>query len=218
MTFTYVSLLDLAVVVVMVTAALTLWRQSLAAAVKALAVQGVGLAAVAVILGAHRHDLVLVGVGVLVLAIKALAVPLLIARVVAHDHAAREASPLINVPASLVGAGLLTLLAFAATRGVVTLVATPAGRLIPFGVAIVLIGFFSMVVRRRAVSQIVGLLTIDNGIALTAFLGTSGVPLVVELGVTLDVLLAVVVLQVLAAQLQRHFNVQDLDQLRDLHD
>lgn len=218
MSVSYVTPLDLAVVVVIVTAALTLWRQSLVASLKALSLQGVGLGAVAIVLGAHRRDLVLVLVGVLVLLIKGVAVPLLITRVVEHEHPGREASPLINIPASLVGAGLLTLLAFGATRGLVSLIATPAARLIPFGIATMLIGFFAMVVRRRAVSQIVGLLTIDNGIALTAFLATSGVPLVVELGVTLDVLLAVAVLRVLAGHLHRQFNIQDLDQLRDLHD
>lgn len=218
MNVSYVTPLDLAVVIVIVTASLTLWRQSLVASLKALSLQGVGLGAVAVVLGLHRHDNVLVLVGVLVVVIKGAAIPLLINRVVAREHPGREATPLINIPASLVGAGLLTLLAFGATRGLVTLIATPAARLIPFGVATILIGFFAMVVRRRAVSQIVGLLTIDNGIALTAFLATSGVPLVVELGVTLDVLLAVVVLRVLAGHLHRQFHIQDLDQLRDLHD
>ena len=218
MSVSYVTPLDLAVVVVIVTAALTLWRQSLVASLKALSLQGVGLGAVAVVLGAHRHDLVLVFVGVLVLVIKGAAVPLLISRVLEQGQPGREAAPLINIPASLVGAGLLTLLAFGATRGLVNLIATPAARLIPFGIATMLIGFFAMVVRRRAVSQIVGLLTIDNGIALTAFLATSGVPLVVELGVTLDVLLGVAVLRVLAGHLHRQFHIQDLDQLRDLHD
>ncbi len=218
MKVSYVTPLDLAVVVVIVTAALTLWRQSLVASLRALSLQGVGLGVVAMVLGAHRRDPVLVFVGVLVLLIKGAAIPRLISRVVARDHPGREGSPLINIPASLVGAGLLTLLAFGATRGLVALIATPAARLIPFGVATTLIGFFAMVVRRRAVSQIVGLLTIDNGIALTAFLATSGVPLVVELGVSLDVLLAVAVLRVLAGHLHRQFNIQDLDQLRDLHD
>jgi hydrogenase-4 component E len=51
-----------------------------------------------------------------------------------------------------------------------------------------------------------------------AFLATSGVPLVVELGASLDVLLLVVVLRVLAAQMGSKFAVLDLDQLRDLHD
>jgi hydrogenase-4 component E len=101
---------------------------------------------------------------------------------------------------------------------VVALIPTTAGRLIPLGFATMLIGYFAMAVRRKAVSQIVGLLLVDNGIALVAFLATAGVPLLVELGASLDVLLAVVVLRVLAAQMWSKFGVLDLDEMRELHD
>ncbi len=78
-----------------------------------------------------------------------------------------------------------------------------ATRLVPIGVATVLVGYFMLVTRRRAVSQIVGLLLVDNGIALVTFLLTAGVPLIVELGSALDVLLVVVVLQVLVVNVKR---------------
>jgi len=215
---TYEGLLELAAVLVIVSALLTLWRRSLSAIVKALATQGVALGLVALVLGLHQRDGVLVGVAVLVILAKGVVIPTLLARVLARDPASRETAPLVNVPTSLLGAAALTLLAYGATRPVVALVPTTAGRLIPLGLATTLIGFFSMVVRRRAVSQIVGLLLVDNGIALVAFLATAGVPLLVELGASLDVLLAVVVLRVLAAQLWSKFGVVDLDQLRELHD
>lgn len=67
-------------------------------------------------------------------------------------------------------------------------------------------------------SQIVGLLLVDNGIALVTFLLTAGVPLVVELGASLDVLLVVVVLQVLVVNIRHHLGDSELDQLRELHD
>jgi hydrogenase-4 component E len=82
----------------------------------------------------------------------------------------------------------------------------------------VLLGFFVLVTRRRAISQVVGLLLLDNGITATAFLAVSGVPLVIELGVSFDLLLVVLVLQVLAARLRTAFGTTDLDELRELHD
>jgi hydrogenase-4 component E len=214
----YASALEFAAGLVLVCAVVTLWRRSLSATVKALAVQGIVLGAVALILGIHQHDDGLIAVAVLVVAAKGVVIPRLLGRVVARDPGSREAAPLVNVPASLVGAGALTLLAYGATGPVVALVPTVAGRLIPLGFATLLIGFFAMAIRRKAASQIVGLLLVDNGIALVAFLATSGVPLVVELGASLDVLLLVVVLRVLAAQMGSKFAVLDLDQLRDLHD
>ncbi len=81
-----------------------------------------------------------------------------------------------------------------------------------------LVGFFALVTRRKAVSQIVGILLVDNGIALVAFLATAGVPLIVELGASLDVLLVVVVLQVLTTQMRARLGSLDLDQLTELHD
>ncbi len=214
----FASLLEIAAGLVIVCAVVTLWRRSLSAIVKTLAVQGVALGAVALILGLHQHDGVLVGVACLIIAAKGAVIPTLLARVLARDPRSRESTPLVNVPASLVGAGALTVLAYSATRPVVALVATTAGQLIPLGLATMLIGFFSMIVRRKAISQIVGLLLVDNGIALVAFLATAGVPLLVELGASLDVLLVVVVLRVLAAQLWSRFGVFDLDQLRELRD
>lgn len=214
----FAATLELAAGVVLVCAVVTLWRRTLGAIVKALALQGVALGAVAFVLGDRQHDGVLMAVAAVVVVAKGAVIPALLRRVVAGDPASREVAPLVNVPASLVGAGMLTFLAYGATAPVVALVPTSAGRLIPLGFATLLIGFFAMAVRRKAVSQIVGLLLVDNGIALVAFLATAGVPLLVELGASLDVLLVVVVLQVLTAQMRSRFGVLDLDQLRELHD
>jgi len=82
----------------------------------------------------------------------------------------------------------------------------------------VLLGFFMLVTRRRALSQVIGFLLLDNGITTSAFLATSGVPLVVELGVSLDVLLVVLVLQIVAARMRTAFGSTDLDGLNGLRD
>ncbi|KWW98246.1 hypothetical protein TH66_19720 [Carbonactinospora thermoautotrophica] len=130
----------------------------------------------------------------------------------------RETRPLVNVAASLLAAAALTLLAYAAARPLVALAPSPVTRAAPVGLAVVLIGFFLLATRRRAVSQIVGVLLVDNGIAAVAFLTTAGVPLIVELGVSLDLLLAVLVMQVLTTRLQAVFGGTDLDELRELRD
>ncbi len=214
----FVSTLGLGCGVVVLCAVVTLWRRSLRAIVRALAVQGVALALVAFALGLHGHDRGLEVVAGLVLLAKGVVVPTLITRVVRHDVASRETQPLVNVPASLVAAGVLIFLAFAVSRSVTALASNASGRLIPYGMAAMLIGFFALATRRKAVSQIVGLLLVDNGIALVAFLATAGVPLIVELGASLDVLLIVVVLQVLATQMRLRLGSIDLDQLAELHD
>jgi len=214
----FVQLLDLAAGLVLVCAFVVLWRRGLVAIVRALTVQGVALAAVALVLGLHEHDAEPIVVAALVLVLKGVVLPGVLLRIVRASDETREVEPLVNVPASLLAAAGLTLLAYATTGEVVALDPTPQTKAIPIGIAVALIGLFTLVARRKAVTQIVGFLLLDNGIALVALLATSGVPLVVELGVALDVLLAVFILQVLAARMRIEFGALDLDLLCELRD
>jgi hydrogenase-4 component E len=130
----------------------------------------------------------------------------------------RVTRPLVNVAASLLAAAALTLLAFAVSRPLVDLAPSAATRAVPVGFAVLLIGFFVLVTRRRALSQVIGFLLMDNGITAVGFLTTSGIGLVVEVGVALDVLLVVLVLQVLTGRMRDVFGRTDLDELRELRD
>jgi len=213
-----VRLLDLAVGAALVAAVVVLWRRGLRAIIGALAVQGAAVAAVALLLGLREGRLELLVVGSLIFGVKALAVPFALRRMLRDDPLARETSPLVNVPASLVIAAVLVALAFLSTSSVVALAPSPALRALPLGMGVSLVGFFVLVTRRKAVSQVVGFLLLENGIALVALLGTSGVGLTVEMGAALDVLLAVLVLQILTTRMRAKFGNLDLDQMQELHD
>lgn len=215
----FVQLLNLACGGLLLTAVLVLWRRELAVIIRVFAVQGVALAGLVGVLAAHEGsaELWVVAAGVLVL--RAGLLPYLLRRALVSAGAARrETRPLVNVAASLLAAAVLTLLAYAVSRPLVELAPSAVTQAIPVGVTVVLIGFFVLVTRRRALSQLVGFLLMDNGITAVGFLTTSGVGLVVELGVSLDVLLAVLVLQVLAARMRETFGDADLDELRELRD
>lgn len=216
---TYGSVLDLAAGAFLLAAVLIVWRRELRASVRLLAVQGLALALLPISEGVYRHDLTLVGVGAAIVALRAALLPALLGRVLGSEPAERrESSPLVNTTTSLLVTAVLTVLAFAVTRPVVALDPGVATRAVPAAFAGILIAGFVMASRRRAMSQAVGFLMLDNAIAATAFLLTSGVPLVVELGGSLDVLFAVLVLGVLTSRIRREFGDTDLDQLRELHD
>lgn len=212
------QVLDLLCGGILLTAVLVLWRRELAAIVRLLALQGVLIAGLAALLGAAEGSAELYLAAVGVLALKAVVLPLVLRRVLADSGEARETEPLVNVTTSLLAAALLTLLAYVVSQPLVALAPSAATRALPVGVAVVLLGFFVLVTRRRALSQVVGFLLLDNGITTTAFLATSGVPLVVELGVSLDVLLVVLVLQIVAARMRLTFGGTDLDELSELRD
>lgn len=215
----YVQLLDLTAGALLLTAVLILWRRELAVIIRVFALQGLALAALVAVLAAHEAgpELWVVAGGLLVL--RAGILPWLLRRALAAaGPAQRETRPLVNVASSLLAAAVLTLLAYAVSQPLVELAPSPATQAIPVGITVVLIGFFVLVTRRRALSQLVGFLLLDNGITAVAFLTTAGVGLVVELGVSLDVLLAVLVLQILTTRMRETFGDTDLDDLRELHD
>jgi hydrogenase-4 component E len=215
----YAQLVGLCAAVLLLTGVLMVWRRSLVAEVRLLSVQGAALGGLVAVIGVHEGSAELVGVALLVLLLKAVVLPEVLRRAVAADEAtARESEPLVNVTASLILASLLTMLAYLVSRPLLVLGDGPAVAAVPVGLSLVLFGFLVLATRRHAVSQLVGFLMLDNGIAAVAFLTTGGVPLVVELGVSLDVLLVVLILQVLTGRIRSEFGGSDLGDLDELRD
>ncbi|MGV0626578.1 hypothetical protein [Mycolicibacter minnesotensis] len=216
----YVNMLDLAAGGVLLAAVLAVWHRDLSVVVRRLLVaQGAALAAIPVIRGLHEHDRALLAVGVGVLVVRALLLPWLLHRTLgAERQERRESAPLVSTGASLLMVTGLVIAAFAIAQPLVALQPSTATRAAPAAIATVLVALFIMATRRHALSQAVGLLMLDNGIAATAFLLTAGVPLIVELGASLDVLFVLIVLGVLTGQLRNAFGGVDLDLLRELHD
>lgn len=215
----YGNMLDLAAGGVLLAAVLIVWRKDLPAIVRLLAAQGAALAAIPVIRGVNDHDWALLSVGIGVFAVRTTLLPWLLARAVgAERQEQREATPLVNTGASLLIATALVVAAFAVGRPIIELQRSTATNAAPAAIATILIALFVMATRRHAISQAAGFLMLDNGIAATAFLLTAGVPLIVELGASLDVLFVLLILGVLTGQLRRTFGGVDLDLLRELRD
>ena len=215
----FAILIDFAAGGLTLAAVLVVWRRDLRAIVRLLAWQGVALAAIPIVRGLHDNDYALVAVGVTVLVLRAAVLPWLLARALAAERRTqREATPLVNTATSLLITAVLTVVAFAVTRPLVSLEPNAVVNAVPAAFAVILIALFVMTTRRHAVSQAAGFLMLDNGIAASAFLLTAGVPLIVELGASLDVLFAVLVIGILTGRLRRAFGGADLDRLQELRD
>jgi hydrogenase-4 component E len=212
------DLLNVACGLFLLTAVAALWRRQVSVLIVLLTVQGVALTAVAVLLATEHHSGEAAAVAAGVGALKVVLIPWMLRRVHRLVPDAVETRPLVNISSSILAAAGLTLLAYAAARPLVAVAPSASAQATPVGIAAVLIGFFLAATRQRAISQIIGVLLIDNGIAVVAFLATGGVPLVVEFGVTADLALAVLVLQVLTTRLHTTFGAGDLDELRELRD
>jgi hydrogenase-4 component E len=212
------ELIGLSAGVLLLTSVLLVWKRSLPGAVRLLAVQGAALATIVAVIGVYDRDARLLAAAALVLALKAIVLPGVLDRTLVRTGALREETPLLNTTASLLALALLTMLAYLVSQPLLALQPGPTTAAVPVGFSLVLYGFLLLATRRHAISQLVGFLVLDNGISTVAFLTSGGVPLVVELGASLDVLLVVLILRVLTSRITAEFGDADLDDLTELRD
>lgn len=154
--------------------------------------------------------------GMLAIIVKGLVVPLVLGSILRRSAVRRERHAPLGRRTSLIAAVAIVFAASAAVDGVVVSASVAAGRALPAAIAEVLTGLLIVMTRRKALSLVVGLLVFENGIALTAFSLTYGMPLVVELGVLFDVLIAVVVAWVYARRMLDVLGSTSTDRLRNL--
>lgn len=193
-----------------------LWRRSLTAYVTAFAWQSIVLSVLMAVVGYFGNDSELYWVAAALFVVKVIVIPRLLTRMEVRFSVEREIEPYVNTATSLVVAGLLVLFAYAITRPLVALSQLPTRAGMPLAMGLVLVSLFVVISRKKALTQIVGFLMLENGIALLAVLGTYGIPLIVELGVFLDVLMGFLVMQVFVYQIHETFESIDVEQLNRL--
>jgi hydrogenase-4 component E len=193
-----------------------LWRHSLPAYIDSFARQSFFFVLVILTVAATTGARELYLVAALVFLLKVLVIPRLLHRVLGAVGANPEVRPYVNVPFSLAIAGILTMVAYAVAAPVMALSNLPTRASIPLAISVIFTGLFIVVTRREALTQIVGFLVMENGIALLAVLATYGIPLIVELGVFLDVLLGFLVMLVFVHRIRETFETIDVERLRKL--
>jgi hydrogenase-4 component E len=147
---------------------------------------------------------------------KVLFLPWLLDRQVRRIGIVQEIKPLFNPPSSMLICGALTLLGYLVARPFTTLERL-GNNTLAIAFTLLLTGFFLMFNRRKAISQVLALLTVENGVMLAAVALTSyGMPLVVELGIFFDVMVAVMVLGILVYRIRENFDSMDTGKLNQL--
>lgn len=195
------------------TAFLLIVRRDLAGQVRIFAVQSVALAILAVVVAAFTRSIELTSVALALALLKVFIIPRVLNRAVVKIGLQRAALPYLGTPATLVVCGSLVVIAFYVMAPVAASNPLPTAEAIPIAFAGVLVGFFVMVNRRRALTQILGFLMLENSIFLLALLATYGVPFIVEMGVFLDVLVAVLIMEVFIYRIKENFDSIEVDRL-----
>jgi hydrogenase-4 component E len=184
--------------------------------IRLFALQSLMLAAIAMIIAFFHNAPHVYWVAGLTIAGKVFFLPWLLSRLVRRIQIHQEIEPLLNSTASMLLCGALTLLGYVVARPFTSL-ENLGNNTLGIAITLLLTGFFLMFNRRKAITQVLALLTVENGVMLAAVaLTTYGMPLVVELGIFFDVMVAVMVLGILVYRIRETFASMDVDKLRQL--
>jgi hydrogenase-4 component E len=200
----------------LVSAYLMVGQRALFTAIRLYSVQSVLLAIVAVTIAISEGRHALWATAALTIVLKGMLIPWFLIRVIDRIGIHREIEPYINVPASLLICLGLTVIGYQVSTGFPEDAGGVSHHLIGVALSMLLIGLFVMVSRRKAITQIIALLTVENAVFLVAVGVTSGMPLVVELGISFDVILAVLILGILVYRIVDRFDSMDVSRLSRL--
>jgi hydrogenase-4 component E len=180
--------------------------------------QGLFLAANTAVVGFVASKQHLYISSVLSLGIKVIVLPYILHVLIHRLKIHKDVETLVNIPTTmLIGIGLV-ILSYHITAPVRELSTLVTRSTLAIALATVMIGLLMMITRRNAVTQIIGFLAMENGLFFAATSATYGMPLVVELGVALDVLIAAFIFGIFFFHIHKTFDSLDVDQMSQLNE
>lgn len=193
-----------------------LWIKRIALAIRLLSFQSLllGMMAGQIAFATHATQLyVMAGVTIL---LKALVVPWIMLYTMRTIGIHRETEKLIGRELSVLMGALLLMVAYVVTLRFHVSSGTNAQPYLPVSLAMLLIGLFIMMIHQKAIMQGIGLVVMENGLFLAALVTTHGLPFLVDMGVALDVLIAVIIISMLTYRIDRVFRSTHTENLRKL--
>jgi hydrogenase-4 component E len=188
----------------------------LVAAIHAFAWQGVLVAlvtAVVAVSGGYTHLYISAA---LTLVLKAVLIPWMLHRLVRQLDLDHYSDPLTRPALVTMAAVALVIFSYWLVLPIVQQALLFTRNIVAVSLAVVLIGLLMMVVRRQAVAQVLGFMSMENGLFLAAVSATGGMPLVFELGVAFDVLVAMVLFGVFFFQIRESIDSLNVDRMNRL--
>jgi hydrogenase-4 component E len=148
--------------------------------------------------------------------LKVIVLPWIMYRLIRRLDVDRDVEPMINVPTTMLIGIALVVFAFNLALPISVMAGTVTRATLGIAMASVLLAFLMMITRSKAIPQVIGFLSMENGLFFAATSATYGMPLVVELGVALDVLVGVIVLGIFFFQIRETFDSLDLKHMERL--
>ena len=178
--------------------------------------QGAALSASTLIVAATTGQTHLYFSAALTVLLKVILIPWVLHRLIDRLNVKWDVETLINIPTTmLLGIGL-AIFAFALAAPISQMANTLTRSTLGIALASVLLSFLMMIVRRKAVPQVIGFLAMENGLFFAATSATYGMPLVVELGVALDVLVGTFIFGIFFFHIREQFDSLEIHHMEKL--
>lgn len=180
------------------------------------AMQGAALVAASILLGYATQQTDLYVSAGLTLLLKVILIPWMLHRVIRRLNVKWDVETLINIPTTMLVGIALVIFSFGLALPISRLSSSMAGGSLGIALACVLLSFMMMITRSKAIPQVIGFLSMENGLIFAATTVTNGMPMIVEFGIALDVLVGVLILGVFIFQIREKFDSLDIHNLEAL--
>lgn len=186
--------------------------------VRTYALQSVALGLFAFLVAYHTGATHIYFVAGLTIVLKGYIIPYFLNYTIDKIQVKKEVEPLLGIPLSLLICAGLAFVGYYVAEPIMASGSVITKNCLAISIAVVLIGFFLMISRRKAMSEIIALLVIENGIFLGAISITYGMPMIVEIGIFFDVFVAVLIMGLFAFKINRTFETLDTTFMQRLKD
>jgi len=212
----YAQLINLFAALLLLLAFAMLTQRRVLSLVNLFAAQGLALTLSIAVVAWGTHQTHLYWSAGLTLLLKVVLLPWLIHRLIRQLDVKWDVEGLINVPTTMLIGIVLVVFSFNLALPISQLASTVTRSTLGIAIASVMLAFLMMITRRKAVPQVIGFLAMENGLFFAATSATYGMPMVVELGIALDVLVGMLILGVFFFQIREQFDSLDLKHLEKL--
>lgn len=210
-----IDLLNALLVIVLAMNLFALGTSRILSVIRIVAAQGALLGALPLLMH-QRLSLPVAIAAVAAVALKGIVMPSIMMRALRDAPIKREVEPLIGLLPSIILGALATAFALLISGPFVSADRGASALIVPASVATILIGFLQLTTRYKAISQAVGYLILENGIYIFGMLLVEAIPLVVEMGMLLDLLVGVFVISIIVNHINRAFSSMDTRRLVSL--
>jgi len=214
----YVQLINLFAALLLLLAFALLTQRRILSLINLFALQGFVLVLSTGVVAYSTHQTHLYYSALLTLVLKVLLLPWILHRLIRALNVQWDVETLIDIPATMLIGIVLVVFSFNLAYPISQLASTVTRSTLGIAIASVMLSFLMMITRRKAIPQVIGFLAMENGLFFAATSATYGMPMVVELGIALDVLVGMLILGVFFFQIREQFDSLDLKHLERLRE